>query len=321
MLRALASSPLLPAYLLFGEESYLVDRALTTVCERLRGGTAVARLRADEDRLIARVEEALRTPSLFGGAASVVLNDVDALDEKTQEQVLELLESDAGGHLVMVGASPDMRRRLFASCTRKGWAFGFRRLPAARIPAWLREEAAQRGHPIATEAVALLAELAGPDLRAATGEIEKLSLFVGEGQPIDATAVAAVVGPTRARSVFELGTMVQERQIGHALALVRRLLGQGEAPIAIAAFLAAQLRRMLVARSLIARRRGAEVAGRLGVSPWVAERIVGGARRYDGATLQRALARVAAVDVALKSTRASGPVLIETCLLELDARR
>ena len=79
--------------------------------------------------------------------------------------------------------------------------------------------------------------------------------------------------------------------------------------------------RLLVARSLIARQRGAEVAARLGVSPWVAERIAGGARRYDGATLRRALARVAAVDVALKSSRVSGPVLIETCLLELDARR
>jgi DNA polymerase-3 subunit delta len=321
MLRAIARGPLLPAYLLFGEESYLVDRALATACERLRGSTAVARLRVDEDRLVARLEEALRTPSLFGGAASVVLTDVDALDEKTQEQVLQLVETDTGGHLVMVGASPDMRRRLFASCTRKGWAFGFRRLPPARIPAWLREEATQRGHQITAEAVTLLAELAGPDLRAATGEIEKLSLFVGEGRPIDAAAVVAVVGPTRARSVFELGTMVQERQIGHALALVRRLLGQGEPPIAIAAFLAGQLRRLLVARSLIARQRGAEVAARLGVSPWVAERIAGGARRYDGATLRRALARVAAVDVALKSSRVSGPVLIETCLLELEARR
>jgi DNA polymerase-3 subunit delta len=194
-------------------------------------------------------------------------------------------------------------------------------LPPARIPAWLREEATQRGHQITAEAVTLLAELAGPDLRTATGEIEKLSLFVGEGRPIDAAAVVAVVGPTRARSVFELGTMVQERQIGHALALVRRLLGQGEPPIAIAAFLAGQLRRLLVARSLIARQRGAEVAARLGVSPWVAERIAGGARRYDGATLRRALGRIAAVDVALKSSRVSGPVLIETCLLELEARR
>jgi DNA polymerase-3 subunit delta len=321
MLRALSRGPLLPAYLLFGEETYLVDRALTAVCERLRGSTPVARLHADEDRLVARVEEALRTPSLFGGTASVVVTDVDALDDKAQEHLLALAEVDTGGHLVMVGASPDMRRRLFASCARKGCAFGFRRLPPARVPAWLREEAAQRGHSISTEAVTLLAELAGPDLRVGTGEIEKLSLFVGEGRSIDEAAVAAVVGPTRARSVFELGTMVQERQIGPALALVRRLLGQGEPPIAVAAFLAAQLRRMLIARSLIVRQRGAEVAGRLGVSPWVAERIAGGARRYDGATLQRALSRIAAVDVALKSSRVSGPVLIETCLLELGARR
>jgi len=317
MLQALSRDPLLPVYLLFGEESYLVDRAQATVRGRLGGGAAVLRLHADDDRLAAQAEEALRTPPLFGGEPAVIVSGVDALAEKTQEHLLELIEAEPGGHLVMVGASPDMRRRLYALCNRKGWAFGFKRLSPARMPAWLREEATRRGHAIAPDAVELLAELIGVDLRAAATEIEKVSLFVGEGRRIDADAVAAVVGATRSRSVFELSTMIQEREIGRAVGLVRRLLGQGESPIAVAAFLASQFRRMLIARSLLARRRGGEVAGRLGVSPWVAERITGGARRYDGATLQRALTHVAAVDVALKSTRQSGAVLLETCLLEL----
>jgi DNA polymerase-3 subunit delta len=319
MLQGLSQDPLLPVYLLYGEEGYLVDRAQATIQERLGGGAPVLRLHADEDRLAARVDEALRTPPLFGGAPAVVVSRVEALPEKAQEHLLELIEAEPGGHLVMVGTAPDMRRRLYAMCSRKRWAFGFKRLSPARLPAWLRDEATQRGHVITPDAVELLAELVGADLRAAATEIEKLSLFVGEAQRIDADAVAAVVGATRSRSVFELSTMIHEREIGRAVALVRRLLGQGESPIAVAAFLASQFRRMLIARSLLARRRGGEVASRLGVSPWVAERVTGGARRYDGATLQRALTRVAAVDVALKSTRQSGALLLETCLLELRA--
>jgi DNA polymerase-3 subunit delta len=318
MLRALGRDPLLPVYLLFGEEGYLVDRALGTVLGRLQGTEGGLRVRAGEDQLAARVEEALRTPPLFGGAPYAVVSEVESLREAEQGRLLELAQGACGGHLVLVGTTPDLRRRLYATCVREGWAFAFRRLPMARVPAWLRDEAQRLGHAIARDAVEMLVELVGADLRAGAGELDKLSLYVGVGEPITVEAVTAVVGATRARSVFELANLIQNRQLGPAFPLVRRLLSQGESPIAMVAFLGGQLRRMLVAKSLLAsRRRPAEIASRLGVSPWVAERIAGGARRYDARTLQRAFARVAAADVAFKSSRASAPILLETCLLEL----
>jgi len=274
---------------------------------------------AGDDRLVACVEQALRTKPLFGGRPCAVVKDVDSLPDAAQERILGLLpRGDPDGHLVLVGTSPDLRRRLYATCVRESWAFRFPRLPIARIPAWLRQEATERGHVFAAGAVEQLTELVGNDLRMAAAEIEKLSLYVGAGQAIGMDAVAAVVGAIRDRSVFELATLIERRDLGAALALVRRLLGQGEPPVALAAFLAGQLRRMLLAKSLAGSREApAEMASRLGVPPWVADRIVSGAARYDERTLERAVIRAAELDSALKSSRLPPTVLLEVCLLEL----
>lgn len=318
--RQLERGPLLPAYLLYGEEGYLVERALDTVLRRVGAGAGAVRLRAGDADLGARAEAGLRTASLFGGVPVVVVLGVDALSEAEQEALLAIMRQDPGAHLLLVGTSPDLRRRLYASCTRQGWAFEFRRLSMARIPAWLREDARSRGHVLDSRAAELLADLVGTDLRVAAAELEKLSLYVGPEQPIDAEAVGAVVGSSRARSMFELGEHIQRRDVAGSVALLRRLLEQGAQPIVLVAVLAGQLRRMAIAGSMASRGASAtEVASRLGLPPWVAERIIGGFRRYGAGSARDAITRLTAVDVALKSTRVSPGALLEAYLLDLQA--
>lgn len=305
-------------YLLYGDERYLVDRALATVLGRLEAQTRALRVRADDDDLVPRVEEALRTGSLFGGAPMAVVLDAEALREEQQHALLALIPEGEGAHLVLVATAPDMRRRLYAACVRGGGAFEFRRLPPPRVAAWLREEAAARGYVLTAEAGELLVDLAGTDLRVGANEIEKLSLYVTAGKPIDAEAVGMVVGSLRARSMFELADNLQRRNLGPAVALIRQLVVQGSQPIAIVAFVAGQIRRLLATASL--RRAGLsadDIGRRLGVPSWVAERLSEGARRYDARTLRTALLRIGAVDVILKSSRVPPERILEDWVLSL----
>jgi DNA polymerase-3 subunit delta len=288
------------------------------VLGRLDARTHAVRVRPGDDDLLPRVEEALRTGSLFGGAPVAVVLDADALREEQQHGLLALLPEGDGAHLVLVGTAPDMRRRLYATCQRNGGAFEFRRLPPPRVAAWLREEAAARGHVLTADAGELLVDLVGPDLRVGANEIEKLSLYVTAGKPIDVDAVSAVVGSLRARSMLELADTLQRRNLGPAVALIRQLVTQGSQPIAIVAFVAGQIRRLLVTASL--RRAGLsadDIGRRLGVSSWVAERLSEGARRYDARTLRTALLGIGAVDVTLKSSRVPPERLLERWVLSL----
>jgi DNA polymerase-3 subunit delta len=322
LLRQLTKGPALPAYLLYGDESYLVERAADAILKRLGGAQGSVRVRAGDDRLSDRVQEALRTGSLFGGAPIVMVQGVDALREDEQDALLALIPADPSAHLLLIGTAPDLRRRLYATCVRQGWGFEFGRLPVSRVPAWLREEAAVRGHPLTSDAAQLLVELVGPDLRLAANEMEKLSLYVGAGNPIDADAVGAVVGSLRTRSMLELADSLQRRSVGPAVALLRQLVTQGSHPIAIVAFMAGQIRRMTAARSLL--RAGCsseEVGRRLGMSSWVAERVCEGARRFESATLRSALAELAGIDLTLKSSRLPAQVVLESWLLDLRSTR
>jgi DNA polymerase-3 subunit delta len=319
LLRSLARDPLHPVYLLYGDEPYLVDQARHVIVERLAAGAGALRVHAGDEDVVLRVGEALRTRSLFGGLPLAIVRDVDALGEAEQEGLLACLPETPDAVLVLVGSGPDLRRRLFATCVRRGAAFEFGRIPLARLPAWLIEEARMRGHALSADAAQLLVDLIGSDLRVATAEIEKLSLYVGAAQPIDAAAAAAVVGSSRERSMFELADHLQRRDVGPALGVLRALLAHGGAqPIAVAAFLGGQFRRMLAAAELIAAGVSSQDMARgLGVSPWVADRIGAGARRYGRRALVSALERLAAVDLALKSSRTSATVLLESYVIGL----
>jgi DNA polymerase-3 subunit delta len=317
-LAALAQGEILPAYLLYGEEEYLVERARDGVLARLGASLSLLRGRPGEDGLVGRVEDALRSGSLFGGKPAVLVSAAQDLSEAEQEGLLRILPTEAVAHLVLVAGAPDMRRRLFATCARRGWAFEFPRLSLGRIPAWLREEARARGHALGNDAAELLVELTGPDLRAAVGEIEKLSLYVGGARRIDAAVVAEVVGSRRGRSMFELADLLQRREVSRALGVLRTLLEQGAEPVAVVAFLAGQLRRMIVAAELAGGKRPpSDVAQALGLPAWVAERISDGARRYGAERLRAALRRLAEVDVSLKSSRLDRASLLESFVLDL----
>src|SRR5439155_1653116 len=120
-LAALARGPLRSHYLLYGEETYLVERALGLLRTRLTPGGGVASGRTvwgdeDAERVVAALED-LASPPLFGGAQSLVIRRAEALREPEQEAILARLPAlGAGGSLILVAPTADQRRRLFAAC-------------------------------------------------------------------------------------------------------------------------------------------------------------------------------------------------------------
>src|SRR5262249_52916496 len=157
LLEALERGPLRPYYLLFGEETYLVERALGVVRRRLVPAAGTVRtLWADQeaDQIPAALAE-LASPSLFGGTQVLVLRHVDGLGEEGQAYVLDALPIlGSGGALVLVACAADQRRKLFGACLRAGAGVGFPALPDARAAAaWVVRLAGERGHAIAPAAV------------------------------------------------------------------------------------------------------------------------------------------------------------------------
>lgn len=258
----------------------------------------------------------LASPALFGGPQVLAVRHADALGEGEQAALLAALPTlGAGGSLVLVARAADQRRRLMAACVKAGAAFGFPSLADTRAAeAWVVRLGHEAGHVVAPAAAQELVERAGLDLGVLAGELEKLGLHVGPEGRIDAAHVRALVAAARAHAVQELTDRLAARDPGGAARVWRRLLGEGEPPLRVVGFLAANLRRQLHVAELEEQGLDADVvARRLGMPPWLVARVRGRRRAAEAA---RALHVLRRLDLELKSTR-DAEAVFDAALLEI----
>jgi DNA polymerase-3 subunit delta len=93
-----------------------------------------------------------------------------------------------------------------------------------------------------------LAELLGGDVRALALELGKLSAYAGDRKVIRVEDVDALVVRTAEDPFFALGNAVEARDLGEALAVLRRSLADGSNAPMLVASLAGTVRRLLVER-------------------------------------------------------------------------
>jgi DNA polymerase-3 subunit delta len=92
---------------------------------------------------------------------------------------------------------------------------------------------------------------AGDDLREVAQEVDKLLLYVADQTIVRAGDVAAIFTDQSADWVFDLTKSISDRDTVAALAHLGRLISQGEHPLKLLGTIAAELRRLLLARQLL----------------------------------------------------------------------
>jgi DNA polymerase-3 subunit delta len=120
----------------------------------------------------------------------------------------------------------------------------------------VRQRAAKRQLSFDDEALELFVLLTGGDTRQIDNELEKIDLFLGSERRVDAETVRELVPLSRAGVIFDLGNALAQRDLERALALVGRLLDQGESAIGILLVaLLPTVRNLLLAKDLMDRHR------------------------------------------------------------------
>ena len=232
LLSHLKSGKLLPAYLLFGEEDFLLEQGLDAILAAAFG---------KEDRsfnldvvyggeitprdLLGR----LSSLPMMGERRVVVVRDSDKLLKETLEPLTAYLENPAPTTcLVMTGVKPDFRKKPFPGMKKEGMAFEFRPLYEDRIPGWIDAYVRKSGRRIDAAGAKLLAAQAGNSLREVQNEIEKLCIYVNQRNAITEDDVAAVVGMSKEFTVFELQKALGLRDAARAVAITDRMIETGE---------------------------------------------------------------------------------------------
>ena len=311
-----------PVYCLYGEDDYRREQALKQLIDALLPEGARA-LNLDQIR-----PGAGETGSILGSAGTVpflsarrvvLVRGAEALSRPQQEELLTYLDHPSPTTcLVLDTARLDLRTRLAATLQKKGAVFRFDRLEAGSMKDSLEVVARARGKRISPEAIHLLITLAGDDLRQAVYGVEKATLFVGEREEIGRQDIEALVGESRARTIFQLTDAVSARNLEAALGCLTSLLENGEEPLPILGMLARQIRLLFRAKAL---QEGAtpssEVVRTLGLPPRLASALAEQGASLSWQQLAGALHSLYRADLAIKTGRVAAHAALHRLVWQL----
>jgi len=311
-----------PVYCLHGEDDYRREEALTQLINALL--TEGAR---DLNLEQIRPEEA-GTGSILGGARTypflsthrvILIRGAEALSREQQEEVLAYLNDPSPTTcLVLSAARLDLRTRLAAAIQKKGVILRFDRLEANSLKDSLLAAARGHGKRLSQEAIDLLITLAGDDLRQLIYSVEKAALFVGEGEEIGPQDIEALVGETRARSIFQLTDAVGARDLDIGLRCLTGLMEGGEEPLAILGMLARQIRLLVRAKALGEQSAPSSAMARtLGLPPRVVATIAEQAALLSWQQLSDSFRCLCRADLAIKTGRAGAPLVLNRLVWDL----
>ncbi len=296
-----------PAYALHGDDEALISRSLSLLLHALApesepGSTVRTFPQTPEP---AAVFDELRTIPFMGmeGRRVVVVEDGDSFLKQNGDRAAAYLDRPSeSGVLILRLTRADFRTKAMKAIASAGVAVDCSRLRWREAQRWVRSHAGEMGKKITPQAASALVEALGPNLAALGNELDKLALFCEPEDTVDVQAVEAVGVRGREQSIFELGTAVTQGERSRALELCEELLQRGEALEAVIAVLARQVRNLWQIKRL--KDDGAsqnQIAGKLGVPPFVVRRDLPAVGRLSERWFSRRLRLLSDADYELKT--------------------
>ncbi len=324
-------------YLVAGEESVLVDRALTLITDRV-----LAEVRSEDFSLTrldgktasaAEVEAAARTASLFGGRRLVVLREAQALRPAEMKKLRSYLEkpvvtttlvlvvrgagagsknprlSKAAGAALKLKKAVEKGRGIYVDCPR----------PKPRdLPRLAEGVLSEHGLRASRDGLYALVEAVGEDLTALFQGVEKLALYIGKPGEVQAKDVAEVVADTRSQSFFALTDAVAEGATDRALRVLNYVLRDGESPLVIIGHLGRHFRNLSRVQALDRKGENVErIRANLGLHPFVVKKCILQLRRFTPEVLSNHLLALSKCDLQLKRGRLPDNLALEKLVISL----
>jgi DNA polymerase III delta subunit len=198
-----------------------------------------------------------------------------------------------------------------------GSAERFERLAPTEIPGWISARSRLLGVKLDPEAVTTLASAVGSDTERIEQEVKKLGAYAGDAT-VTAADVRSLVSGAIEADVFELTQAVVRKDARAAVAMLERLLADGNAVQQILALLLWQFRVLLFASAMRSSADAERMAKAIHSSPYAIQRATAFARRVTRADVIRAYETIYATDQVIKTGRAESDVAALTlCVLDL----
>lgn len=320
--RALKAGDLKPLYLLFGAETFLRDLAARAIADKsLKDASLREFNEAGYSLTNTDVQQAIAAAEQLPMMASrrvVQIRDFGKLREADEEALLRYLARPVESSVVIfIAEELDKRRKLSKTLLDACAAVEFAPLTDTELAEWAKKRLKDLKVQTDERTLHQLVALVGSDVRTLSNELEKLATAALGSGLITMEMVDTLVGRSRELSNFELADHLIARNRQRALQTLQRLLDEGAEPVMLIGLIGSNYRRLALAKELMSK--GAanqEVYRQVGIFGR-REEFLATARRADALALSRSIERIAAADLAIKTSLSGGGAQGSRLQLEL----
>ena len=311
-----------PYVLICGPEGLLAERALGSTLDALRAGDPdleVIKLYAegyDSGTLTMHA-----SPSLFGGSAVIVIQDLEEAPDELQTEVLNYLAAPADHVTLVVAHRSGPRGKKVLDTLKKA---GARVIDCPAIKSdgdkaqFATNEFRRHRRKVTPGAVRALVEAVGKDVRELAAACAQLVLDT-EGV-VDEAMVEKYHGGKVEATGFKVADAAIAGSAGEALRLLRHAISTGDSPVPIVAVLAMQLRQMVRVASAGSGPSG-QLAKTLAMAPWQVDQARRKLSGWDPDGVGRAIQAVAAADFEVKGGGRDPVYAVERAILTICRSR
>lgn len=308
-------------YLVFGEETFLLDEAQVLLKDKtLRDGA----IDFNFDRLYAtdssasQVRDIVETLPVMCPRRLVIYKGVHNLKDKDWEVLTPLLEDPVDScTFVLIADRVDKRKKYFKKIADKGVVVELKRPFENQIPAWIEYIAFQNEVDLDAEGVRLIHQMVGGSLTEINNELKKLKQYLGDKKKPSAEDILHVVSQVRIDSIFDLANAIGKRDRAGALTYLANLLESGENEMAVVALILRHIRILAAVKDGMKQGLvGGRLGARAGVSSFFLKQYMEQARAWSDEKIARTIEALHQTDKALKSSPVSSHIWLENFILQ-----
>lgn len=309
LIKSIEEGQLVPLYIFYGEEDYLLAEALKEIKNKVLNRNFSDLNYYEFSGLKTGLSEILAVANefpLLGSKILIVVGDAIWLEEDKKEELKlltdYLINPNSSSVLVFITKRAPKRLLTDKEFSNKARIVEFKPLKGAELNRWVLSLFQKKG--IKSDAAALdyLLTACGENLRLLTMETEKLEAYLKEGEKLSLTIVKEIVGQTAPVLIFDLLDALMKKETGKALFLAERMLSGGETPVRLNFMMARQFRLALTAKILEAKGLSPkEVMTEMKIRPFEARKIMEQAKNYTMEELIAALEKLRDLDFLLKT--------------------
>ena len=323
VLKLLKGGRLGRVYLFYGPDDFQMEKVLDRIRETLIPEAArdfnFQIFYGDKDTNPADITDAARSLPFMASNRLVLVRRTENFPASALEAFIPYLDDPVESTcLIFLSARTDFKKKFYKKMRSIGAAVNFKPLYDRQVIPWIRRMARELGLNINREACLYLHSIVGNRLRDLNSELEKLYLRHGKGD-IGKEEVKGLATFSRVYTIFELMDQISLRRRSESLSILNRHLeeeGDG-AVFSVIGMLNRQIRLIMRAKSAVKQGgRHPDMARRLGVQPFLVEKILEQSKRWTEKDLEKALYLLYQADGRLKSG-ARPRLILENLVLSL----